>query len=51
MADRLRAAHKDVRLVELPGDDHWLSAAPTRTRMLQELETFLSAHLGPAPRQ
>jgi dipeptidyl aminopeptidase/acylaminoacyl peptidase len=51
MRDRLRAAGKDVRYVELRGDDHWLSDAPTRIQMLRELETFLAANLGaPASR-
>jgi dipeptidyl aminopeptidase/acylaminoacyl peptidase len=51
MLDRLRDNHKDVRFVELRGDDHWLSDAPTRTLMLRELETFLAANLGaPASR-
>jgi dipeptidyl aminopeptidase/acylaminoacyl peptidase len=46
MVARLQAAHKDVRFVELRGDDHWLSEAPTRTEMLSELEAFLDAHIG-----
>jgi dipeptidyl aminopeptidase/acylaminoacyl peptidase len=46
MADALRSAGKDVRLVEYPGEDHWLSDATTRIAMLRELETFLAAHLG-----
>ncbi|HVZ98891.1 MAG TPA: alpha/beta fold hydrolase [Caulobacterales bacterium] len=45
MRDRLQAAGKDVRYVELQGDDHYLSDATTRTQMLQELETFLAANL------
>jgi dipeptidyl aminopeptidase/acylaminoacyl peptidase len=49
MLDRLRDAGKDVRFVELSGDDHWLSDAATRTQMLRELETFLAANLGAAP--
>ncbi len=46
MLDALRDAGKDVRFVELRGDDHWLSDAPTRIQMLRELETFLAQHLG-----
>jgi dipeptidyl aminopeptidase/acylaminoacyl peptidase len=46
MHSRLRGAGKDVRLVELRGDDHWLSDAPTRIQMLREMETFLAQHLG-----
>lgn len=46
MEDRLRAAGKNVRFVELRGDDHWLSNGETRTQMLSELETFLAQNLG-----
>jgi dipeptidyl aminopeptidase/acylaminoacyl peptidase len=42
---KLLAAGKDVRYVELKGDDHWLSSAQTRTLMLRELESFLAKHL------
>lgn len=48
----LTEAGKDVRFVELRGDDHWLSDAPTRIQMLREIETFLAQHLSqaaPAP--
>jgi dipeptidyl aminopeptidase/acylaminoacyl peptidase len=48
MYDRLRGAGKDVRFVQLSGEDHWLSDAPTRIQMLRELETFLAANLGSA---
>jgi dipeptidyl aminopeptidase/acylaminoacyl peptidase len=41
----LRRAGKQVRYVELKGDDHWLSAASTRTQMLQEIEKFLAENL------
>jgi acetyl esterase/lipase len=51
MADRLRGAGKNVRFVELRGDDHWLSSASTRTQMLREIETFLAEHVGRAPAQ
>jgi dipeptidyl aminopeptidase/acylaminoacyl peptidase len=44
---KLQRAGKQVRYVELKGDDHWLSAASTRTLMLREIETFLAAQLGP----
>ncbi len=46
---RLRDAGRNVRFVELRGDDHWLSDAETRIRMLRELETFLAANIGPRP--
>ena len=45
MAQRLRAAGREVRFVEMPSDDHWLSNGATRTLMLREIETFLAAHL------
>jgi dipeptidyl aminopeptidase/acylaminoacyl peptidase len=47
MHARLVRAKKNVRYVELKGDDHWLSSASTRTRVLQEIETFLAASLKP----
>jgi dipeptidyl aminopeptidase/acylaminoacyl peptidase len=43
---KLLRAGKQVRYVELKGDDHWLSSASTRTLMLREMETFLAEHLG-----
>ena len=46
MAGKLRGAKKNVRFVELPGDDHWLSSASTRTQMLHEVEIFLAENLG-----
>jgi dipeptidyl aminopeptidase/acylaminoacyl peptidase len=51
MRDRLERAGKQVRYIELAGDDHWLSDAPTRTRMLRELEAFLGEHIGSPPAQ
>lgn len=46
--DMARALHdkgKQVKLVKLKGDDHWLSRAETRTQMLKEIEQFLAAQL------
>ena len=45
MNRKLLRAKRDVRFVELGGDDHWLSSASTRTQMLQEIETFLAQSL------
>jgi dipeptidyl aminopeptidase/acylaminoacyl peptidase len=45
MQRALERAGKDVRLIELRGDDHWLSDAPTRIQMLSEIESFLAQHL------
>ena len=32
-------------LIELPGEDHWLSRSETRIRVLTEMERFLAKHL------
>ncbi len=45
MASALKSAGKVVKFVRFPGEDHWLSDAPTRIRMLEELESFLAEHL------
>jgi dipeptidyl aminopeptidase/acylaminoacyl peptidase len=45
MARALSQAGRPHQLVELPGDDHDLSASATRVRMLSELEKFLGTHL------
>lgn len=47
MANALKAAGKPHKLVELSGEDHWLSRTETRLQMLNELEAFLRTHLGP----
>ncbi|WP_313000975.1 S9 family peptidase [Brevundimonas sp.] len=44
MAQALRSAGKAVELVELPGEDHWLSRADTRQQMLRETVRFLEAN-------
>lgn len=44
MADRLRDAGKPVTLVPLPGEDHQLSRADTRQRMLEESVRFVEQH-------
>lgn len=46
MRDRMQRAGKDVRFVELRGDDHYLSDAETRTQMLREMDAFLAANIG-----
>lgn len=45
MEKALRQLNKPVNLIELPGEDHWLSRSETRIRVLKELETFLAAYL------
>ncbi|WP_374516789.1 alpha/beta hydrolase family protein, partial [Brevundimonas sp.] len=47
MAEALRRAGKPVELVELEGEDHWLSRGATRQRMLAETLRFLEAHNPP----
>jgi dipeptidyl aminopeptidase/acylaminoacyl peptidase len=47
MATALRAANKPFKLVELAGEDHWLSRASTRLQMLREIDAFLAENLGP----
>ena len=39
--DAMRRAHKDVQLVVLKGEDHWLSHGQTRLQMLQSSVAFL----------
>jgi dienelactone hydrolase len=45
-ASALKSAGKDVQFITLEGDDHQLSYAETRIRMLRETEKFLAAHIG-----
>ncbi len=47
MADALKKAGKDVSLVTLDGEDHWLSKAVTRTQMLQAVVGFLEKNNPP----
>jgi dipeptidyl aminopeptidase/acylaminoacyl peptidase len=42
----LHALGKPVQYVQLAGDDHYLQHADARIRLLQEMETFLAAHIG-----
>jgi dipeptidyl aminopeptidase/acylaminoacyl peptidase len=44
MYDALRRAKKDVELVALKHEDHWLSRSDTRLQMLQTSITFLRTH-------
>ncbi|KQW86834.1 peptidase S9 [Brevundimonas sp. Root1279] len=44
MAAALRRADKPHEFIELSGEDHWLSRAETRQRMLVETARFLQAH-------
>lgn len=44
-AQLLRQRGKVHELIELPGEDHWLSTGSSRLTVLQSLETFLATHL------
>jgi dipeptidyl aminopeptidase/acylaminoacyl peptidase len=47
MFDALRREKKDVELVTLQHEDHWLSRSETRLQMLQASVAFLRAHNPP----
>ncbi|HTQ13543.1 MAG TPA: S9 family peptidase [Rhizomicrobium sp.] len=42
----LKKAGKQVELITLENDDHYLNLASTRIKMLQEIEKFLAANIG-----
>lgn len=44
MAEALRRVGKPVELIELQGEDHWMSRTDTRQQMLRETVRFLEAH-------
>lgn len=44
-ARALEQARKPHQFIRLEGEDHWLSSATSRLRMLQEIERFLGEHL------
>lgn len=48
MADALKDAGRPYELVALPGEDHWLSRAETRKRMLAETMRFVQQHNPPS---
>jgi dipeptidyl aminopeptidase/acylaminoacyl peptidase len=47
MFDAMKRAHKDVELVQLAREDHWLSHSETRLQMLKASVEFLRAHNPP----
>ncbi len=49
MAQALTRVGADFELIELPGEDHYLSTASTRIEMLTRIEVFLAQHLDAAP--
>ncbi len=46
MQDALKAAGKPVELVELNGEDHWLSRSPSRKATLSKSLEFINRHIG-----
>jgi len=44
-AELLQQKGKHVELVELPGEDHWLSTAQSRLTVLEKLQSFLATNL------
>jgi dipeptidyl aminopeptidase/acylaminoacyl peptidase len=47
MFDAMKHAKKDVEMVTLKNEDHWLSRSETRLQMLQSSVAFLRAHNPP----
>lgn len=45
MADRLKAAGKDVQFILLPDENHYLTKTANRVRTLEALEAFLAKNL------
>jgi dipeptidyl aminopeptidase/acylaminoacyl peptidase len=45
MARALEKLDKPFEFIRLPGEDHWLSRADTRLKVLTEIERFLREHL------
>jgi len=43
----LKGRSKNYEMIELPGEDHWLSTGESRLKLLTALEAFLAAHLRP----
>jgi len=44
MYTALKKAKKDVRYVQLKGEDHWLTTSATRLELLQAIDEFLGVH-------
>ena len=45
MRNALKRADKQVELVKLKGEDHWLSVAETRMQTLRAMDQFLATHM------
>lgn len=46
MREAMKAAGKPVELIELKGEDHWLSRSSTRATMLARSLEFINLHIG-----
>ncbi len=46
MRDALEGAHKKVEYIRFEGEDHYMTVADTRIRMLKTLEKFLAENIG-----
>ena len=44
MYKAMKKAGKDVEMVTLKGEDHWLSGSETRLSMLEKISDFLDEH-------
>jgi len=49
MADRLKESGKDVTVVQLAGDDHYLHSSASRIQMLEAMDAFLAKNLPATP--
>ena len=45
MRNALKRAGKQVELIKLKGEDHWLSVADTRMQTLRAMDQFLATHM------
>ena len=45
MEKALRKAGKDVTLIQLKGEDHWLTQEETRIETLRAMASFIEKHL------
>ncbi|MCR9271425.1 MAG: prolyl oligopeptidase family serine peptidase [Hyphomonadaceae bacterium] len=46
MHNALKRANRQVELIKLQGEDHWLSESPTRLATLQAVSGFVDEHIG-----
>jgi dipeptidyl aminopeptidase/acylaminoacyl peptidase len=50
MHKKLAEQKKPVELIELLNGEHWLTSEPDQIKIFNALESFLSKHLGPQPK-